>query len=474
MCLGIAVYAVWYTSAGLFPTFPPVDNAYIDLGESFLHGQLSLLEKPNPQLTDLQNPYDPMQRNVLYRWDFSFYKGKYYLYWGPVPALAFAAIEGATHIHPPGSLIILICYIGLSFIFLATLFQVWKYSYPWEPSASLALFTMMGLVNLPFLFLLGRPVIYETSIIAGQFFLWIGLLAWTMYNMNTEKPGWLIMAGLGWGLAIGCRYNLAISVITYAALALTQIIRAARANEIWKKIVLLMSPLALCVLGLGIYNFMRFDNPFETGLNYQLTLPDPKSQYYSISYLPSNLLAYLFYPLTTANSFPFILSTLPFGKSFDELTAGLFSSVPSVWLLVLAIPVLLVKKMRMGISKDNAEFGSLKFLNTMIIISGIAQFLFLMIFFYGAMRYIADFYLPLTFGILILVWQTDGFLRPIIALRVIFWAIVVGLILWSAGIGFFGGFDIPPQAFRMANPILYIHLASHWNHFYSSIISLFH
>jgi len=83
------------------------------LGESFLRGQLSLLEEPNPQLTELQNPYDPAQRTVPYHWDASYYKGKYYLYWGPVPALAFAAVEGITRTRPPGSLIVVFCFIRI-------------------------------------------------------------------------------------------------------------------------------------------------------------------------------------------------------------------------------------------------------------------------------------------------------------------------------------------------------------------------
>ncbi|MCJ7482062.1 MAG: hypothetical protein MUO31_03760, partial [Thermodesulfovibrionales bacterium] len=86
VCAGIAIYALWYSSVGRFPVFPYVGNAYIDLGESFLQGKLSLLEQPDPQLMALDNPYDFQQReNVPYRWDASYYQGKSFvtsmLYW---------------------------------------------------------------------------------------------------------------------------------------------------------------------------------------------------------------------------------------------------------------------------------------------------------------------------------------------------------------------------------------------------------
>ena len=208
VCTGIAVYALWYSSAGRFPEFPQFANDYIQLGESFLHGQLSLLEQPNPQLAALPNPYDYREReNIPYHWDASYYEGKYYLYWGPVPALAFAAVEGLTHTQPFASVMMDIPYIGLGMVLLAIFFQISRHYFPSASSLSPGLFTLMGLVNLPFLFLLGNPQIYHTSIIYGQFFLLFGILGWIMY-LGTSNPAWLILAGLDWGLAVGSRVNL--------------------------------------------------------------------------------------------------------------------------------------------------------------------------------------------------------------------------------------------------------------------------
>ena len=69
----------------------------------------------------------------------------------------------------------IISYIGLSFLLLMVLIQIRDQFFPAAPSLSLMIFILSGLVNIPFLFLLGRPEIYETSIIAGQLFLFLGL-----------------------------------------------------------------------------------------------------------------------------------------------------------------------------------------------------------------------------------------------------------------------------------------------------------
>jgi hypothetical protein len=68
------------------------EPAYYEmLADAFLHGQLNLKEEPSENLLQSENPYDPWQRGTPqdYLWDASLYKGKYFLYFGAVPALLF-------------------------------------------------------------------------------------------------------------------------------------------------------------------------------------------------------------------------------------------------------------------------------------------------------------------------------------------------------------------------------------------------
>src|SRR5262249_45010424 len=92
----ICLVQVWVVSAGRMVSWPPIPqykDVYAPLGEAFLHGQTSLLERPAPELLALPNPYD-CEANRPYRLhDRSLYQGRYYLYWGPVPALLAAAVS---------------------------------------------------------------------------------------------------------------------------------------------------------------------------------------------------------------------------------------------------------------------------------------------------------------------------------------------------------------------------------------------
>ena len=471
VCLGIAIYALWYSSAGRFPAFPEFGNDYIHLGESFLHGQLSLLGQPSPQLKALQNPYDYLQReNIPYHWDASYYEGRYYLYWGPVPALVFAAAEGLTRTQPSASVMVDLPYIGLGFMLLTIFLLILRCFFPHASSLSPGLFTLMALVNLPFLFLLGNPQIYHTSIIFGQFFLILGLLGWVIYFIS-GKSAWLIIAGLGWGLAVGSRVNLAVSVAIYLVFALAWMGRESGWRPSWTRDGYLLIPLALCAIGLGAYNFARFGNPLETGQLYQLTIPVMHSSYFSISYLPANLFIYLFYPIDLVAKFPFVKSALfdvsmlpgwlsvPAAMSFDHNIFGVFSSAPELWLLGLGVPLFIQGERR----AFQPPFSKRFYLFAMVAIAGLGQFLFLMVFFFGAERYIPDFYIPMVLGTSMLLWRMDEIFKSRGGIRVIFWLIAAGLILWTAGMGIFGGFGVPPQLFRSFNPVLYGRLASYWN-----------
>jgi hypothetical protein len=486
VCMGIAFYALWYSSAGRYPAFPQFANDYIQLGESFLHGQLSLLEQPNPELAALKNPYDYLQReNIPYHWDASYYEGKYYLYWGPVPALAFAAVEGLIHSQPFASVMVDLPYIGLSLVLLVLFFQISRRFFPEASSLSPGLFILVGLVNLPFLFLLGNPQIYHTSIIYGQFFLFLGLLGWVIY-INTANHAWLIMAGLNWGLAIGSRVNLAVSVAIYLVFSLVWTLREGGWKPSLKREGFLLIPLALCAFGLGIYNFARFGNPFETGQLYQLTIPVAHSSYFSISYLPSNLYIYILYPLTFAGKFPFVKSALfdtsllpgwlnvPSGMAFDHNIFGILTSAPVLWLLGLAVPIFILRMIPGGKSHINSNPPSRSdHIFSMVTLAGVGQFCFLMVFFFGAERYVPDFYLPLIVGTAILVWRTDEVFKSRPGLRIALWFIVVGLVVWTMGIGLLGGFGVPPELFRSFNPVLYSQIASYWNDRFTGIVILF-
>jgi hypothetical protein len=93
---------------------------YQFLTAGFLDGHLSLSLQPLPELVKLDNPYDPRQNAQTRYHDASLYHGKYYLYFWPLPVLAFfMPFKLLTGLYAPDALgIAFFCAIGFLLNFL--------------------------------------------------------------------------------------------------------------------------------------------------------------------------------------------------------------------------------------------------------------------------------------------------------------------------------------------------------------------
>ena len=81
---------------------------YHHLVEGFMQGQLSMTIRPDPELATLADPYDPLERVRIGHpglADASYYKGRYYLYFGAAPAMTlFLPFRLLTGLHFPEAL----------------------------------------------------------------------------------------------------------------------------------------------------------------------------------------------------------------------------------------------------------------------------------------------------------------------------------------------------------------------------------
>ena len=96
--VAVAMIYVFFVSVGTWSKWPATTDFYAQLAKAFDQGQVSLLTQPDPSILALQNPYqyDELRKKATYIWDISLYKGKYYIYWGPAPAVIMA-IVGLLH-----------------------------------------------------------------------------------------------------------------------------------------------------------------------------------------------------------------------------------------------------------------------------------------------------------------------------------------------------------------------------------------
>jgi hypothetical protein len=405
----VAIY-VWFVSAGLWTKWPETTNYYGLLAASLRSGQLSLQITPDPALEALANPYDFSARQaVQYPWDAIYYNHRFYLYWGPAPAVVplFLGLFSTTEIGDQ-----YLVFFFLTALFLtnfALLLIIWRRYFADLPGWAVLLGVLLIGLSSPINWMLNRPEIYEAAIAAGQFFL-MGGIFWAYWALERQKPllfGW---AGLFWAMSIGSRTILVFAVFCLAATICWALIanRASCPALVWPGLVALALPLIAGALVLGWYNWARFGSITEFGFGYSLTGYDLRqyaNQIFLPRYIISNLWNYLLNPFRPWPDFPFMRPMI--GQNF----AGYFAPGPQIYLseritgIVYTFPFLifLVAPAASLFSRPGQKLtgrdGSLitppslvspRWLYIALLLSGLLTFGLLLGFFYATMRYWAD------------------------------------------------------------------------------------
>jgi hypothetical protein len=271
-------------------------GAYNVIAAGFLAGQLHLTIQPDPRLLALPDPYDASQNHPYRLHDASLYRGKYYYYWGPAPVLAlFLPFRLLTGYYFPenlaGSL-----FASVSLLFsTASLIHLQRRWFPETPSWMVLLAVAgLGIANAA-PFLLRRPAVYEVSLLAGWAF-----AAAAIYLLLRGSYGW---AGVCLALAFATRPP-------YLFLSVLPVVLAWRQ---WRRLAAFFVPFTALLALHALYNFRRFDSPFEFGRNYCLTGSANMRRYASFDFarLAPGLRYFLFHPPRVSLDFPFFRTVLP-------------------------------------------------------------------------------------------------------------------------------------------------------------------
>jgi len=269
---------------------PEHRDQYERLADAFLDGRLDLdYGDIGEQLLELQNPYDPTERDasgIDYPWDHAFYKGHFYMYFGVVPVLLlfvpFKVLTGLTLTTYHATQLFIAAFFCAMFLLSQLLAR--RY-YPQMSFGSWLLLTvtvsLSGVWNC-----LCCPALYNTAVSSA-----LCMMAWSLYFyvkavLDTEEPFKalrLAFVGAVFGaLAFGCRPPIALGNLAAIPLLVT-FLKKHRLNwRLWLRLVRTLLPYAVVGVGLMWYNYARFENPFEFGQAYQLTLAD-QSRYGSRS-----------------------------------------------------------------------------------------------------------------------------------------------------------------------------------------------
>jgi hypothetical protein len=347
--LGIEFIYVFLVSAGKYVDWPTYNLNYDMQAEGFRNGHLYLSVEPPAELLAKEDPLDPAN-SALWFADLSLYKGKYYNYWGPLPALALAAFKAIMNIRAPlGDQYPVFVLYSIYVVAGALLIdRMARRLFPGLPLYIVILSILVFAFANPTPFMIATPGIYEAAIGGGQAFLLVGLVF--AFDALTGTRRFLLLrllaAGVAWAMAIACR----VSVGPVAALLvlLTALMPLAHSGNRWLAIVRnllwLGCPIALGVFGLLYYNRARFDEWFEFGTNWMLNTVHIRA---SLQYVGANLYSYFFRPAVRTCEFPFFKTpwdmpnsfpedfTLPDGYWIQEPVVGMLRVVPWIWLLPL-------------------------------------------------------------------------------------------------------------------------------------------
>lgn len=473
----------WYITSGRMTQWTPSSTYYNSLASGFLAGQLSLLEKPSPELLAITDPYHIENRVGVgdYLWDSSLYKGKFYLYWGPVPALmaAFARLFFPGWVVQDQHLVIfaISC---LAIALAATLHRLRSQHYPTLPGWLVLAFVLLGVLNTPVFWLVNRPSVYEASIATGQLFIILGLLTALMAMEHSKRKALLLgLTGFFWGAAIGCRLTLVFEVVWMSALLwLFLVLSTKKWQAAVTSAIFLILPLSAWGGGLGLYNYARFGSVLETGHRYQLTgggMPANYEDITSLSYALPNLYNFMARPIEIhLDEFPFVFTPFIQNDSwpkflfyprdptyfYNEPTAGIFNSTPAFWILSFflvgaALSTCHWIKERPDALKSDPDQRPAVWLGWMVAGGFLCNLAFLAFFISSTMRYEAEFTPLLTILTLICLGGAATFLRDRPRLLNLVLFLTITLIMVSILIGLLANFQNGEHIFRNSNPALY-------------------
>ncbi len=381
----------------------PVYGVYHDLqADGFLKGHLSLPIEPAPELLHAKNPYD--YSNVRYWWlDATYWKGKYYIYWGPVPALFEAAAKWVLGIHRGiGDQYVAFFFHCLAYVCGALIIdRMLRRLFGSDSRLLLALGTLAFACGNPALHGVATLSTYQTAIISAQAWLLAGLLVafdavWHA-GTSSARALRLPLAGACFGLALGSRISVMPAIA--ALVVLSALAEAWPSERRWLRFITnglaVGLPVSAAGCGLLLFNKLRFGDFFQFGSNIQLSA-------YPLGFAPrwvfGNLYSYLLRPPRLSCEFPYVNQVwnmghdafpkwfkLPPDYEIIEPTVGWLITMPLTWLAPFAF-ILAPFRVALANRRGRAYLFCLLSFLTLASLTGV-----LTLFIYGTtMRYLND------------------------------------------------------------------------------------
>lgn len=395
------IFIAYYTRPDWQHTTWPASNQYNELAKSLVHGHPYLEINPPKFLAKMKNPYDTTARSILssktsesYVTDYAYYHGKYYSYFGVLPALLFFVPHYLiTGNDMPTWVPVLFCVCLFAIVCFWFVYTVAKRYFK---NTSFGIFILLSLVmflaSSQITYTLASADVYVMPIVLALLLDLTGITCWLHASDNERniQKRWLIAGAISIALVLGCRPQLAIALLFAFPIFWKEI----KEKEFFSKkglfnTLCIFIPVILIGLGIMGYNYWRFQNPFDFGATYNLTGFDMTHVNKSPSKLFLGYFCYFIQPFNVINHFPFMKTPFQImkltsdfqGKIINEEFLGSFFSLNPI-----AISVFWIFSMRKAMRSQqtyalaiSSLIAALLVISVDILMVGITQ------------RYICDF-----------------------------------------------------------------------------------
>lgn len=339
----------------------PHHKQYQELAEVMSQGHFDLNAEPSEGLLNAENPYDTiyLQANGIdYLADYAYYEGKYYVYFGVVPELLlYLPVYLISGHHLPNYIAVFLFYCGFILAVFALYREVIKRWFPRTPFFLYLILCILTVCCGNYLFVIARPDLYDTPIMAANMFTVAGLWLWLKgkYTESVKsRRCTLFLGSLCMALVAGCRPQMLLFSFLSVPLFWGEFMprqhsvdsghgAATVQNPINKQTlsdaVSICLPYLFVAAGIMYYNAARFGSPFDFGATYSLTSNDMTKRSFNIQQALLGLWHYIFRPPVIESDFPFlqgiqIASSSYMGKLNAEYTyGGILACNAFLWVL---------------------------------------------------------------------------------------------------------------------------------------------
>ncbi len=286
---------------------------YEYMAEGFARGHTYLSVDPDPALLGLRDPYDPAANARLRLWDASLFKGKYYLYYGPGPAVAvMLPLRLVTGRMPQQATVVAgFAVVGLAGLALL-LWEVRRTCFPELSPAALGAVLVVAFHAAWLPVILRRPGVWELPIVSASACIWWALYFLWRFRDSGGLARWAVATGAALALLIACR----ITNVPEAGLILGLLLLPfgdgpGRARR-WKGACAAAAVVCASGFALLLYNLERFGSWHEFGQSYMLGGRDIRgAAFLNPSYIAFNMWTYLASLPEIGPYFPFLHATWP-------------------------------------------------------------------------------------------------------------------------------------------------------------------